>query len=236
MITNYAPAMERLSRATWSRLLWWRFRLFQRHRHNRLVIERIGKRQLVVLPDVINPKLFRSGQFLADSLHALIRPGMRVLDMGTGSGIGAIVAAGLGARVTAVDINPEAVRCARINALINRVDDRVEVHEGDLFEPVRGEQFDAVVFNPPYLPGRPRNALDHAFRGDDVVGRFARQVERHLAADGFVLLLLSTDADEEALLTEFRASGFDVSPLSERNLRNEVLTIFRMHRREGARG
>ena len=109
MITNYAPAMERLSRATWSRLLWWRFRLFQRHRHNRLVIERIGKRQLVVLPDVINPKLFRSGQFLADSLHALIRPGMRVLDMGTGSGIGAIVAAGLGARVTAVERRPPAV-------------------------------------------------------------------------------------------------------------------------------
>ena len=86
MITNYAPAMERLSRATWSRLLWWRFRLFQRHRHNRLVIERIGKRQLVVLPDVINPKLFRSGQFLADSLHALLK------DMHTEQGLTSIIA------------------------------------------------------------------------------------------------------------------------------------------------
>jgi HemK-related putative methylase len=230
MIANYAPATERLSRAAWSRLLWWRFRLFQRHRHKRLVVEHIGGRQLVVLPDVINPKLFRTGQFLGDSLHGVIRPGTTVLDMGTGSGIGAIVAAGLGARVTAVDINPEAVRCARINALVNRVDDRVEVRQGDLFEPVSGEQFDVVVFNPPYLAGRPSNALDHAFRGDDVVGRFAREVERHLAPEGFALVLLSTDANVAALLATFQAARLMVSPLSERNLRNEVLTIYRVVR------
>jgi methylase of polypeptide subunit release factors len=132
--------------------------------------------------------------------------------------------------VTAVDITPEAVRCARINALVNRVDDRVEVRQGDLFEPVSGEQFDVVVFNPPYLAGRPSNALDHAFRGDDVVGRFAREVERHLAPEGFALVLLSTDANVAALLATFQAARLMVSPLSERNLRNEVLTIYRVVR------
>ena len=79
---------------------------------------------------------------------------MAVLDMGTGSGIAAIAAARRGARVVAVDISTEAVRCARINVLLNRVDDRVEIRCGDLFEPVQGERFDLVLFNPPFYAGQ----------------------------------------------------------------------------------
>ena len=62
--------------------------------------------------------------------------------MGTGSGVGAVFAAQWARRVVAVDINPAAVRCARINALLNHVEDRVDVVEGDLFEPIGGQRFD----------------------------------------------------------------------------------------------
>ena len=65
-----------------------------------------------------------------------------ILDLGTGSGIGALFAARAGCLVTAVDINPEAVRCARINALMNRLEERVQVLEGDLFAPVAGRRSD----------------------------------------------------------------------------------------------
>ena len=99
--------------------------------------------------------------------------GGSALDMGTGSGVGAIFAARRGYRVVAVDINPQAVRCARINTLLNRLEERIEVRRGDLFEPVRGERFDLVLFNPPFFVGEPRSDLDRAWRGREVLERFA---------------------------------------------------------------
>jgi HemK-related putative methylase len=223
-----AATAEQLSRAAWSRLLWWRFRLFQRHRHDRLVLEEVAGRPILVLPRVINPKLFRTGEFLAQTIDGRIARGATVLDMGTGAGIGAIVAAGCGARVKAVDVNPVAVRCARINALLNGVEDRVEVRHGDLFEPVSGERFDVVLFNPPYLPGPPRDLLDRAFRGGDVIDRFARGLAQHLAPAGFALVLLSTEADTDSALASFASSALSMTPVSERNLKNEVLTVYRV--------
>ena len=77
------------------------------------------------------------------ALSREVRPGMRVLDLGTGSGVLAIAAAKLGARAVAVDTDPVAVTAARANAARNRVE--VEVLEGSL-EAVRGP-FDLVVAN-----------------------------------------------------------------------------------------
>ena len=79
-----------------------------------------------------------------------------MLDLGTGSGVGAVFAAQWAGQVVAVDVNPAAVRCARINVLLHGVEDRVDVLQGDLFEPVAGERFDVILFNPPYFPGQPR--------------------------------------------------------------------------------
>ena len=71
-------------------------------------------------------------------LPELVRPGVRVFDVGTGSGILAIAAAKLGARVVAVDCDALACRIAQANARRNRVASRVEVRCGDLFEPLEG--------------------------------------------------------------------------------------------------
>ena len=67
------------------------------------------------------------------ALEELVRPGMRVLDLGCGSGILAIAAAKLGAaRVLALDIDPNAVRAARENAAANGVEPAIDVREGTL--------------------------------------------------------------------------------------------------------
>ncbi|NUP14717.1 MAG: methyltransferase [Streptomyces sp.] len=81
-----------------------------------------------------------------------------VLDLGTGSGAVAVEAARLGARVTAVDISRLAVFTARVNALLAR--QRVRVRRGDLTRAVRGESYDLVVSNPPYVPS-PAARLPH---------------------------------------------------------------------------
>lgn len=67
-----------------------------------------------------------------------VRPGERVLDMGTGTGVSGILAARAGAEVFATDVNPRAVECARANAERNGVAGKVTFAVGDLFENVTG--------------------------------------------------------------------------------------------------
>jgi HemK-related putative methylase len=208
---------------------WWltfRYRLLSR-RYGQLVIEEIDGVPLIVLPQVFNPVLLRTGAFMVQTLVEHHLPaGNRVLDLGTGSGAGAVFAARLGGRVTAVDINPEAVRCARLNAMLNRVEEQIEVLPGDLFEPVAGRQFDLILFNPPFYRGRPQDNLDHAWRGQDVFERFAGDLRQFLAPGGRCWLLLSSDGDGDQLLSLLDASSYDVQLLTRRDLLNEVLTIY----------
>ncbi len=203
----------------------------------RLVLERIGGVPLIVLPGVFNPALFRTGAFLAQALSQTplqSLPGgdggeattVTALDMGTGSGVGAVFAARLGARVVAVDVNPEAVRCARLNVLLNRLEDRIEVREGDLFAPVAGELFDLVLFNPPFYRGQPRDDLDRAWRSVNVPERFAAGLGRHLKPEGRAVVVLSTDGEWRAVLAAFEANGFAATPFGRRNFGNEIITVY----------
>ncbi len=76
----------------------------------------------VVIPSVFNPKVLRTGEFFASQIDSrLVGRDAEVLDMGTGSGVCAVFAARHARRVVAVDINPAAVRCAGINALLNHL-------------------------------------------------------------------------------------------------------------------
>jgi release factor glutamine methyltransferase len=226
-IHSSPPLLRRAAHRLWRWGLRLRYRIFQRHRHDRLVLEEVGQWPVLVLPEVFNPKLFWTGEFLARSLDShLIPPGATVLDLGTGSGVGALAAAQWAHRVVGVDINPAAVRCARINVLLNRVEDRVEVREGDLFAPVRGERFDRVLFNPPYFPGVPRSALEHAFLGSGVARRLAAGLRGHLRPGGNALVLLSSNGDAASFLEAFRGEGFSVEPVAERRLVGESLAIY----------
>ncbi len=80
--------------------------------------------------------------------------GVRIADLGTGSGCIAItLAAELpGARVTATDVSDEALEVAAANVERHHVGDRVELLRGSWSEPLRGREFDIVVANPPYIP------------------------------------------------------------------------------------
>jgi len=192
-----------------------------------LLTEVLG-RPLVVLPSVFNPKLLRTGAFFAESLNAvLIPPNARVLDLGTGTGVAALVAAEWAGSIVATDINPEAVRAARINALLNRLHARIEVRPGDLFAPVAKERFDVVLFNPPYYRGAPRDLRDAAWRSPDLDERFARELGDHLEPEGHALVCLSTDGDVP-FVDALGEAGFDVELASERDLVNEVLRLYRV--------
>ena len=217
------------ARSTLGKLAYWHYRLFRAQHSDSPAIERIDDMALVVLPGVLNPRLMRSGAFFASRLGAdVITPGAHVLDMGTGSGVCAIAAARRAGRVVAVDINPVAVRCTRINALLNSVDDRIEVLPGDLFAPVGDQRFDLVLFNPPFIRGIPRDDADRAWRSTDVAERFAAGLSKHLRPSGFALVVLSTFGDAAQFLREFHSNGFEVSVVATRDFVNERLSLLRL--------
>src|SRR3954463_2665225 len=88
---------------------------------------------------------------LAEMLRvATVPAGVRVLDMGTGTGVLAMIAARSGAgQVIAVDVCERGVFAGRSNARLRRLPGRVV--RSDLFEAVDGEEFDVIVANPPYV-------------------------------------------------------------------------------------
>jgi hypothetical protein len=98
-------------------------------------------------PDHV-PGLHRPSATLADL--TVRRPVERALDMGTGLGIQALLAARHAERVVATDLNERALAFAALNCALNGVEN-VELRHGSFFEPVAGETFGLVVSNPPYV-------------------------------------------------------------------------------------
>ena len=208
-----------------------RYRIFSR-RYDNLVLEKINDVPLVILPQVFNPVLLRTGIFLAETLSAWpLNPSSKVLDLGTGSGVGAIFAARQGAKVTALDINPAAVRCAKINALLNSLEGQIDVIQSDLFTAVPATKFDLICFNPPFHRGQAKNPLDHAWRGQDIFERFTTELAPHLKPQGQALLILSSDGDCAELIDLLQHEGFICHLHRRKDLINEILTAFIVQRK-----
>jgi len=159
----------------------------------------------------------------------------RVLDLGTGSGLIAVLCARLGARVVATDVNPHAVRLARNNAARNGV--AIEVVESDLFEGIRGS-FDLVVFNPPYLPTAPEDLtgdrwLDASVDGGpDGLGparRFLAGLMPRLAPGGRALTVISSLSGGRLAAPP----GLSMRPVATRKLEFELLTALEGRRKGG---
>jgi HemK-related putative methylase len=216
-------------RAAIGKALHWRYRLLQANKHRNVVLEHIRGCSFLVTPGVLNPRLMRTGDFFASQLDPQLVPrGSEVLDMGTGSGVCAVVAGMYAKHVVAVDIAPAAVRCARLNVLLNGMEDKIEVHCGDLFAPLTGRRFDIALFNPPFIRGAPWNDADRAWRSNDVAERFAAGLDRHLKPSGYGLVLLSTYGHPETFICEFERRGFKISAVAERRFINEKLVILKL--------
>jgi len=144
-----------------------------------------------------------------------------VADLGTGSGAIALALASERplARVSAVDISAEALTVARGNAE-HAVPGKVRFFQGDWLTPLRGESFDLIVSNPPYLadddphlqqgdlPHEPRLALVAGHDGLDAIRRIVSDAPAHLHAGGW-LLLEHGWSQGEAVRALLRAGGFD---------------------------
>ena len=140
-----------------------------------------------------------------------VNSGEDVLDVGTGSGILAIVAARYAKCVVAVDLNPFAIRIAKSNAELNRVSDKMAFLQADLFTALHSNaKFDVILFNAPYLPSEEGEASSWIGRswaggasGREVVDRFIKTVAGYLKPNGRVLLMQSTLTGVEETIGNF---------------------------------
>lgn len=116
--------------------------------------------------------------------------GKTVLDVGTGSGVQALIAAKQGAAlVHATDIYYPAVLCAMANVQQNKLDHIVRVHQGHLFEPLLKQTYDVIIANLPILEGDFKDLRWHALFDPEFAyhREFLAQAHHYLADGGKVL-------------------------------------------------
>jgi hypothetical protein len=111
------------------------------------------------------------------------------LDLGTGCGVQTLHLAGHADRVVATDVNARALWATRFNVALNDLPDgQVEVRDGSFFEPVRGEAFDLITTNPPFVispaTGEQLVYRDSGIPGDRVVEDLVRRAPSHLLPGG----------------------------------------------------
>jgi release factor glutamine methyltransferase len=138
-----------------------------------------GKR-LVVFPDVYKPL---ENEYACANY---CRDGDKVLDLGCGSGVGAVFCAPKASELLAVDINPSAVKNTEENCRFNGLNN-VVVKQSDMFSSVEGK-FDLILANPPYLEAE-FSDLDKQFATSvRYLPMLFAQVGEHLADDGRLLI------------------------------------------------
>jgi release factor glutamine methyltransferase len=201
--------------------------LVERRAKNEPVSRIIGEREFYgrpfeVTPDVLDPRADTEVLIDASLVRLPIGKSLRVLDLGTGSGIIAVtvLAERPEASAVAVDISVDVLAVARRNAATNGVQNRIQFSRESWFDGVEGP-FDAILSNPPYIVTQdidqlandvkehdPRLALDGGKDGLDCYRAIARDAGRFLNPGGFVAVEIGAGQEPEVTAI-FNQSGFD---------------------------
>lgn len=170
---------------------------------------------------------------LADTALEFIKDEMHILEIGTGTGfVSAVVKANRNVRLTATEISPVAAICARSND--------IDVIRTDMFTGLQGkQQFDVIIFNPPYLPtseeekipGWLNYAFDGGIDGRKDIKPFMEQVSIYLKPDGIILLLISSLTGIEEVMKEMLQFGFSSEISASKKCSFEKLVVIKSQKR-----
>lgn len=182
----------------------------------------IGEQEFMGLRFKVNSNVLiprQDTETLVEQVLKIVKPGMKVLDLCTGSGCVLISVLKNAPELTGVgsDISKTALLVAKENAKMHEVD--ADWIRSDLFDNIT-ETFDVIMANPPYIPTgeilslmpevrdfEPENALDGGADGLDFYRKIAGQVKDYLNPDGYVYMEIGYDQGE-AVSELMRNSGF----------------------------
>ena len=179
------------------------------------------------LPSVYQPA--EDSHLLATAVTPQLSPESSILEVGVGSGyVAEYIRENAGVHVVGCDLNPEACRQTRERG--------IPAVRGDLVAPFRDRSFDAVVFNPPYLPTPPEqewdDPMEHALSGGEdgrrLVRPFLRDVSRVLRPDGAVYLLVSSLTDIDAVVALAESNGFEADEIADESFPFERLVVLKL--------
>ena len=194
--------------------------------------------RLRVQPTVFHPRFFLSSEYFAEFIDGLDLKGKAVADVGTGSGVLALAAARAGAAsVLAVDINANAVLCARENAEINGLGDRVAAVCMDLLSDVPPQpHFDVILSSPPKHAGEPKDLADrgwHAGPQHSLIANLFAQARDRLKPDGRLYVMFASDSDLDLFSRLIDEAGFTARLAVERSFYIASMLIYELKQREG---
>jgi release factor glutamine methyltransferase len=152
--------------------------------------------------------------------NLVVAPGERVLEIGAGLGLAAVLAARAGAHVTATDVVPGAVATLRANAVLNGV--AIDARVGDCYLPVAGERFDVICTNPPQMPTPSDRERDDATAAADnggldgwaLLDRIIEGAPRHLRPGGRLVFSIFAFLGCKTAFAKLHARGFEPSVLA----------------------
>ena len=172
--------------------------------------------------DVYQPR--EDSLLLAEVLEKETLEGKTVLDVGTGSGLLAAIAASSGAIVSAVDISERAVEVAKKNFELNKV--QVRCVKSNMFEKVLSS-FDLIIFNAPYLPEEVKADNKAWAAGDDlvIIRNFIDMAKEHLKKNGKVLLLVSTATGLEKVYEMLNKNKYEFQIVAGQKIPWENLVV-----------
>ena len=155
-----------------------------------------------------------------------VEKGADVLDVGTGSGLLAIVAAEKAVSVVAVDFNPYAIRCAKKNSVLNSLRSKMAFVQAGLLTAFNEyAKFDLILFNAPYLPSAEFEddfwmvrSWAGGVNGRQVIDQFITEAPPHLKTNGRILLMQSTLANVEETIQKFKEQHMKARIKAERKL------------------
>lgn len=180
-----------------------------------------GDVRIVVRHGVFHPGLFPSTPMLLETLKDQPLQGVRLLELGCGTGLISIIAAKRGAQVTASDISTKALQNAEQNAYSNNVD--IEFVRSDAFENLAPIPFDWVIVNPPYYRGNPVDEASMAWYAGaklEFFEKFYSGLSRYIHRDSRVLMSLTQECDLHGIHEIAIRHDFDWS------IRSESVSLF----------
>ena len=131
--------------------------------------------------------------------------GAAALDLCTGSGVHAILAARHSDSVIAVDLNPKALHYAALNAHLNGLSAKCQFVHGDLYQPVGEQTFDLITINPPFVPAPDPSMQIHRWggeTGEDFSSRAIAGLPRHLRPRGTFAMVVAHPVLESSTFLE----------------------------------
>lgn len=146
---------------------------------------------------------------------------IKILDIGTGSGIQAITCLKLGFKnVLATDINKNAIK---------KLKKKIKTKSSNLFSNIKKEKFDLIIFNPPYLPESQYDIKPDTTggkKGYEIILNFLKQSKNHLKKYGKILLLFSNYSKPNIIKKQARNLRYNYKKLSEKKLFFERLYVY----------